>query len=62
MIMQFLNRSGLRTFLNEILKFFATTAEVNKIVEDTDIYVLKVDYENDLSFDTSEIISEEENA
>ena len=62
MIMQFLNRSGLRTFLNEILKIFATTAEVNKIVEDTDIYVLKVDYENDLSFDTSEIISEEENA
>ena len=58
---KFLNLTGLTTFLNELKKIFASTAEVSQIEADTDIYVLNIDYENTLAFDTKEIVTGENN-
>ena len=56
---KFLNITGLTTFLNQLKQKFATTAEVAAVEADTDTYVLNIDYESTLAFDTSEIIAEE---
>lgn len=52
----FLNLTGLTTFLAQLTSFFAATSEVAQVESDTDTYVLSIDYESLLSFDTTEII------
>ena len=56
---KFLNINGLSTLLSQLNKIFATEAEVTQVENDTDTYVLNIDYENTLAFNTSEIITEE---
>lgn len=56
---EFLNLTGLATFLAQLKLFFATTSEVAQVELDTDTYVLNIDYESILAFDTTEIIAEE---
>lgn len=56
---KFLNINGLTTLLNQLKEKFATQIEVSQIEEDTDTYVLNIDYSL-LWFDTSEIVSGEE--
>lgn len=53
----FLNLNGLATFLNKLRETFATEVEVQQVENDTDTYVLNVDY-SQLQFDTTEIIKE----
>lgn len=61
---KFLNLTGLTTFLTLLKQKFATIFEVEEVeadiaeVEaDTDTYVLNIDYESILAFDTSFIVS-----
>ena len=56
---KFLNLTGLTTLLTQLKEKFATKSEVIQVEEDTDNYVLNIDYESDLSFDTSELINKE---
>lgn len=60
MAKQFLNKTGLSTFLTQLNGLFATKGDVAQVEADTDIYILNIDYENTLAFDTTEIISEED--
>lgn len=55
----FLNLNGLTTFLNQLKQTFASTSEVSAVEADTDAYVLNIDYESTLAFDTKEIITDE---
>lgn len=55
---KFLNLNGLTTFLNQLKQIFATEDEVAQVEADTDTYVLNIDYENTLAFDTKEIITD----
>ena len=57
---KFLNLTGLTTLLNQLKQKFATTAEVAQVEVNTETYVLNIDYDSTLAFDTSEIISEED--
>lgn len=59
MALEFLNLTGLTTFFNQLKQKFATTSEVSAVESDTDTYVLNIDYENTLAFDTREIITSE---
>lgn len=59
MASKFLNLNGLTTLLSKLKEIFATEAEVAQVENDTDTYVLNIDYENALAFNTSEIITEE---
>lgn len=52
----FLDLTGLNTFLNQLKELFATQASVDNVEQDTNTYVLNVDYAA-LEFDTSEIVS-----
>jgi hypothetical protein len=56
---KFLNLSGLTTFFTQLKSIFATTSEVSQVEADTDTYVLNIDYESTLAFDTKEIITDE---
>lgn len=55
-MVKFLNLNGLTTFLNQLKAFFASADEVAEVEADTDTYVLNIDYEKELAFDTKEII------
>lgn len=55
----FLNFTGLTTLFNQLKQKYATTAEVAQVEADTDAYVLNIDYESTLAFDTKEIITDE---
>ena len=59
---QFLNFGGLSTFLTQLRQFFASTSEVAEVEADTETYVLNIDYESTLAFDTKEIITDKEDA
>jgi Ni,Fe-hydrogenase I small subunit len=59
MIIEFLDLTGLGALLAQIKQIFSTKAEVAAVEYDTDTYVLNVDYENTLAFDTKEIITSE---
>lgn len=59
MELNFLNLTGLTTFFNQLKQKFATASEVSAVEADTDTYVLNIDYESTLAFDTREIIAEE---
>ena len=52
---KFLNINGLKTFLNKLIEVFASEEEVSQVENDTENYVLNVDY-SQLQFDTTEII------
>ena len=47
---------NLVTFLANCKTLFATQTEVAENDADINTYVLNIDYENDLAFDTSEIV------
>lgn len=53
---KFLNLTGLITFLNQLNSFFASAAEVAEVEDSTDTYVLNIDYEKYLAFNTSWIV------
>ena len=53
---QFLDLTGLTTFLNQLKGLFATQNVTTGVEADMDIYLLNIDY-SILEFDTSEIIS-----
>ena len=53
---KFLDLNGLTTFYNKLIDFFASATEVAEVEEDTENYVLNIDYENTLAFDTSWIV------
>ena len=52
---KFLNFQGLAVLLRELIERFATEEEVSQVENDTENYVLNVDY-SQLQFDTTEII------
>lgn len=54
-----LNINGLSTLLNQLKQKFSTKAEVSQVEADTDTYVLNIDYENTLAFNTFEIVVSE---
>lgn len=54
----FLNKQGLTTFLTQLKNFFASVTEVTEVEDDTNTYVLNIDYEKYLAFDTSIIIGD----
>ena len=60
MAKQFLDLTGVATFLAQLKGLFATKEAVTEVKESTDTYVLSIDYENTLAFDTQEIITNEE--
>ena len=53
---KFLNLNGLTTLLNQLKEKFASKAEINNLEVDNDTYILNIDYENTLAFDTSWIV------
>lgn len=59
MAKKFLNLTGLTTLKNQLIHFFAFATEVAEVEDDTDTYVLNVDYSL-IAFDTLEIISGDE--
>lgn len=60
MAKQFLDKTGLSTFLTQLKELFATPEAVAKVEADTDAYILNIDYDSTLAFDTTEIITESE--
>ena len=62
MAKNFLNLPGLSTFFTQLKNIFATTSEITAVESDTDTYVFNIDYDSALAFDTSEIITDEEDA
>ena len=56
MAKQFLDKAGLATFLAQIKGIFATPDDVTAVTDATDAYILNIDYESTLAFDTKEII------
>ena len=58
MAKQFLDLNGLRTFLNQLKWLFATKEAVSNVEANTNTYILNIDYENNLAFNTSEIIED----
>lgn len=59
MAKQFLDLTGLATFLAQLNGLFATKNAVAEVEANTDGYILNIDYDKTLAFNTSEIISEE---
>lgn len=57
---KFLDKIGLSYLLNLLKNIFASNKEVEQVVEETNLYVLEIDYDKELKFDTSLIISSEE--
>ena len=56
MVKEFLDLTGVSTFLTYLKNIFATKAAVQEVKTNTDIYVTEVDY-SQIAFDTSEIVS-----
>lgn len=57
MTKQFLNRTGLKTFLLQLESLFATKEEVTQLKTDTDPYIFEIDYDAELEFDTTFIVT-----
>lgn len=55
-IMKVATLDRLGEFLAECKEMFASQTEVNKNDSDIDAYVLNIDYEKTLAFNTSEIV------
>lgn len=60
MAKQFLNLAGLTAFLNQLKNHFASETEITEVNTTTETYLLRIDYESLLGFDTTEIITEED--
>lgn len=58
MAKQFLDLTGLSTFLTQLKELFATKGALLEVKERTDPYILDIDY-TVLEFDTAMIIPEE---
>lgn len=58
MAKQFLDLTGLATFLNQLKGLFSTKDTVENVEANTNTYILNIDYENNLAFNTSEIIED----
>ena len=56
---EFINLQGLTTFLGKLIDLFASAEEVAALEADTNTYVLSIDYDTHLKFDTSEIVTGE---
>ena len=56
MAMKLATLDSLNTFLTNCKALFASQTEVAQNDADIDDYVLNIDYENNLAFDTSEIV------
>lgn len=56
MAMKVATLERLNEFLTECKSFFASKTEVSENDIDIEAHVLNVDYENNLKFDTSEIV------
>lgn len=56
MAKHFLDSAGLATFFAQLKGLFATSEEVTAVTDATDVYILNIDYENTLAFDTKEIV------
>ena len=57
---RFVDINGLDAFLIELWKIFASKIEYNtlmNLVQITDPYILEIDYDKDLAFDTTEIVT-----
>lgn len=59
MAKQFLDLTGLSTFLAQLDELFATKKDVADVKKNTDPYIFDIDY-TVLEFDTSLIINEED--
>ena len=59
MAKQFLNKTGLKTFLVQLSNLFATKEEVTQLKTDTDPYIFEIDYDAELEFDTTFIVTGE---
>lgn len=60
MAKQFLDSAGLSTFFAQLKGLFATPDDVAVVTDATDDYILNIDYENTLAFDTKEIVTDAE--
>ena len=60
MVKNFLDQIGLTTFFAQLKSISSTSSEVAAVEADTDTYVLNIDYDSTLAFDTTEIITEED--
>lgn len=56
MAKQFLDKTGLATFLGQLKGLFATKDAVSEVKENTDPYIFDIDY-TVLEFNTSQIVS-----
>lgn len=54
---KFLDKIGLGYLLELLKNIFASNKEVEQVVEETNLYVLEIDYDKELKFDTTLIIS-----
>lgn len=59
MVKQFLDKTGLKTFLTQLEGLFATKTAVTEVKTQTDPYIFEIDYDTYLEFDTEQIISGE---
>lgn len=55
---KFLNFSGLSTLLKKLKEIFATKVATQKLKDETDPYILNIDYEAELAFKTDTLIGE----
>lgn len=54
--MQFLNKQGLGTFLAQLKDIFGRRLTLEEAAAARELYLLNIDYEKELAFDTNEII------
>ena len=55
--MQFLNKQGLGTFLAQLKDIFGRRLTLEEAAAARELYLLNIDYEKELAFDTSLIVS-----
>lgn len=46
---KFLDKIGLKTLLEKLKLIFASKKEVNQVVEETNLYVLEIDYDKEIA-------------
>ena len=54
--MNFLDKHGLGVFLAQLKDFFGFKSNLDKSMEARRTYLLEIDYEKDLAFNTSQIV------
>lgn len=56
--MKFLDKAGLKTFLAQLKNIFGYKSALDETMEIRRQYLLEIDYENTLAFDTSFIVGD----